>query len=156
MPLAQWGDDVALPYTNFFMAIQSSTAFPTRLTRSVTAALIAVNPDVSLTFRPLTDQVNDSLVQDRVVAVLSGFFGGLALLLAGLGLYGVTAHAVARRRTEIAIRMALGAAPVGVVRLVLSRVSKLIAVGVVAGAGVMSGRRRSYGHYSMESNRAIR
>ena len=135
MPLAQWGDN-ALPYTNFFIAAQSSTPSPAHLTRSVAAALIAVNPDVSLTFHSLTDQVNDSLVQDRVVAVLSGFFGGLALLLAGLGLYGVTAYAVARRRTEIAIRMALGTAPAGVIRLVLSRVVVLVGIGVIVGTGV--------------------
>jgi putative ABC transport system permease protein len=135
IPLAQWGDN-ALPYTTFFIAVQSSTAFPLRLTRSVAAALLAVNPDVSLTFRSLADQVNDSLVQDRLIAMLSGFFGGLALLLAGLGLYGVTAYAVARRRTEIAIRMALGVAPTGVVRLVLSRVALLVGVGVLFGATV--------------------
>jgi putative ABC transport system permease protein len=67
---------------------------------------------------------------------LSGFFGGLALLLAGLGLYGVTAYAATRRRTEIGIRMALGAAPAGVVRLVLTRVSSLVGVGVLMGAGI--------------------
>jgi putative ABC transport system permease protein len=68
--------------------------------------------------------------------MLSGFFGGLALLLAGLGLYGVTAYAVARRRAEIAVRMALGAAPAGIVRLVLARVSVLVGLGVTLGAGV--------------------
>jgi putative ABC transport system permease protein len=68
--------------------------------------------------------------------MLSGFFGALALLLAGLGLYGVTSYAVSRRRTEIGIRMALGAAPAELVRLVLSRVSILVGIGVVAGAGV--------------------
>src|SRR2546427_2001580 len=67
--------------------------------------------------------------------MLSGFFGVLALLLAGLGLYGVTAYGVSRRRTEIGIRMALGAEPPGVVRLVLSRVLLLVGTGVVIGAG---------------------
>jgi putative ABC transport system permease protein len=64
---------------------------------------------------------------------LSGFFGGLALLLAGFGLYGVTSYAVSRRRAEIGIRMALGAAPGGVIRLVLARVALLVGTGVVAG-----------------------
>ena len=134
-PLSQWGTD-PLPYVNFFMVVRASTASPAQLSRSVAAAVTDVNSDLTLTFRPVADQVNDSLAQDRLVAMLSGFFGALALLLAGLGLYGVTAYAVARRRTEIGIRMALGAAPEGVVRLVLSRVFVLVGLGVLAGAGV--------------------
>ena len=74
---------------------------------------------MSLTFRTLDDQVDASLTQERLVAMLSGFFGVLALLLAGLGLYGVMSYAVSRQRTEIGIRLALGASPSGVVRMVL-------------------------------------
>ncbi len=66
--------------------------------------------------------------------MLSGFLGALALLLAGLGLYGVMSYAVSRRRTELGIRLALGAAPRAVVRLVLARVGLLVGAGVVAGA----------------------
>ena len=80
--------------------------------------------------------MNAALTQERIVAMLSGFFGGLALLLAALGLYGVTSYAVSRRRTEIGIRMALGAAPGGVVRLVLRRVAILVGLGIVAGCAV--------------------
>ena len=95
-----------------------------------------MNRDLALTFRPLSDQVSAARTQERIVAMLSGFFGALALLLAGLGLYGVTSYAVTRRRAEIGIRMALGAAPAGVVRLVLSRVSLLVGIGVLVGTGV--------------------
>ena len=118
------------------VSVRSATGSPALLARSVSAAITGVNRDLALTFRPLADQVNASLTQERVVAMLAGFFGALALLLAGLGLYGVTSYAVSRRRTEIGIRMALGAAPGGVVRLVLSRVTLLVAVGVLVGAGV--------------------
>jgi putative ABC transport system permease protein len=118
------------------MSVRSASASPAQLSRSIADAIGGVNRDLALTFRPLSDQVNASLTQERVVAMLSGFFGALALLLAGLGLYGVTSYAVSRRRTEIGIRMALGAAPDSVIRLVLSRVSLLVGVGVLIGAGV--------------------
>ena len=84
----------------------------------------------------MTDQVSATLTQERVIAMLAGFFGALALLLAGLGLYGVTSYAVSRRRAEIGIRMALGAAPGSVIRLVLSRVTLLVGIGVLVGTGV--------------------
>ena len=79
--------------------------------------------------------VDAALTQERIVAVLSTLFGALALLLAGLGLYGVTSYAVSRRRTEIGIRMALGAAPAGVIVLVLRRTRAARRLGIVAGSG---------------------
>jgi predicted permease len=136
VPLAQFDDSRRPAPASMSVCVRSATGSPALLARSVSAAITGVNRDLALTFRPLADQVDASLTQERVVAMLAGFFGALALLLAGLGLYGVTSYAVSRRRTEIGIRMALGAAPAGVVRLVLSRVTMLVAIGIVVGAGV--------------------
>jgi predicted permease len=118
------------------LSVRARTGSPLSLTRSVTAAIGAVNPALALTLRPLANQLDSSLTQERTMAMLAGFFGVLALLLAGLGLYGVTSYAVTRRRIEIGIRMALGAAPAGVVRLVLGRVAWLVGLGVAIGACV--------------------
>jgi ABC-type antimicrobial peptide transport system permease subunit len=107
---------------------------PLALSKSIGSVVASLDRDLSITFRSLSDQVDAALVQERLLAILSGFFGALALLLAGLGLYGVTAHAVNRRRVEMGIRLALGATPGAVVRLVFSRVSLLVGLGVAIGA----------------------
>jgi hypothetical protein len=119
------------------LSVRSRSGSAESLIRSVSPALQAVNRDLMWSFRSLADQIDGSIVQERLTAMLSGFFGVLALLLAALGLYGVTSYAVTRRRVELGIRMALGAAPDQVVRLVISRVGVLVMAGVAIG-GVTS------------------
>jgi hypothetical protein len=132
IPIAQYPE----PPSSAAISVRSASGSPALLTKPLATAFGTVNRDVSITFRPLDDQVNAALIQERIVAMLSGFFGGLALLLAGLGLYGVTSYAVGRRRTEIGIRMALGAAPGSVVRMVLSRVAVLVGLGIAIGSAI--------------------
>ncbi|HJR59229.1 MAG TPA: ABC transporter permease [Vicinamibacterales bacterium] len=121
------------PLTSINLSVRSSSGSPALLIKPLAAAIGGANRGLAFSFRPLAEQVNASLIQERLVAMLSGFFGGLALVLAGLGLYGVTSYAVSRRRTELGIRMALGAAPGGVVRLVLRRVAALVTLGIIVG-----------------------
>ena len=139
IPLAQ--HEAAGPTANVTISVRSSEGWPVPsevegLAPRVAAALTGVERNLTFTFRPLQDRVDASLTQERLVALVTGFFGTLALLLAGLGLYGVTSYAVTRRRAEIGIRLALGAEPTGVVRFVLVRVFVLVALGVIIGTAV--------------------
>jgi ABC-type antimicrobial peptide transport system permease subunit len=93
-----------------------------------------VDHDLAMTFRTVTETLSVYYVRERLLALLSAFFGALALLLAALGLYGVTSFAVGRQRTEIGIRMALGADRSTVVRMVLGRVTLQAGLGIVVGA----------------------
>jgi predicted permease len=101
--------------------------------RSLTDAIGRTDPALAFSFRDYTDQLRATVVQERLVAMLSGFFGLLATMLAALGLYGVTSYSVSHRRPEIAVRMALGASSYGVVRLVLRRVATLLVSGAAIG-----------------------
>jgi putative ABC transport system permease protein len=134
VPLAQW--TFPFPMPGISIGVRAASGSPLGLAHAIASALSAVDPDLAFNFRSLAEQVDASIAQERIVALLSGFFGGLALLLAALGLYGVTTYAVAQRRWEIGIRMALGAAPGGVMRLVLARVALLVGAGVIVGAGL--------------------
>ena len=126
----------AMAPTDSHLSIRSAIGPPAALTHSVAAAIAQVNPQVALSFQPLPDVVNRSIARERGLAMLSAFFGALALALAGIGLYGVTAYAVNRRRAEIGIRMALGASSRGIVRLVFARVSLLVGTGILIGTAL--------------------
>jgi putative ABC transport system permease protein len=118
------------------MAVRAAGTSPAMLSRSIADALQRVDKDVTFTFRVYRQAIRANTVQERMVAMLSSFFGALALLLAALGLYGVMTYAVSRRRTEIGIRMALGATPSASVRFVMQRATALVTVGIVLGAGL--------------------
>ncbi len=119
--------------SSIVLTVRTSAPEPRELTRALTATLASVHPDLSVTFRPLNEYIDAALTQERLIAMLSGFFGALALLLAALGLYGITAYSVVRRRAELGIRLALGATPGALVRLVLSRTGALVGGGILLG-----------------------
>jgi putative ABC transport system permease protein len=121
--------------SQFSVTARLTSARPS-VERGLTDAVSRTAPNLTFSFRDYTDQVRATVIQERLVAMLSGFFGLLAMLLAALGLYGVTAYSVNRRRPEIAVRMALGASTGGVVRLVLGRVATLLAFGAAIGFGL--------------------
>jgi len=151
LPAAQDDD----PWSAVNFEVRSAQAV-TALIPSVRAVIFQVNPAISLGFRSLETQVDDSLLQPRLVALLSAFFGGLALSLAMIGLYGVTAYGVARRQSEIGIRMALGALPGSVVWLVLRDVAVMLAIGTAAGliASLAAGRLVSSLLFGMKADDA--
>ena len=99
-------------------------------------AIEHISRGAAFSFRTLTDQVNSSTAQDRLVALLAVTFSLLALSLGALGIYGVTAYSVARQRREIGVRMALGAEEAAIVRMVLARVWLVLGAGVVVGLAV--------------------
>jgi putative ABC transport system permease protein len=101
--------------------------------REVAAALARTEPAIAFVFRTFDQFIDARITQERLIAMISSFFGGLALLLAGIALYGIVAQAVRARRAEISLRLALGAQPAGIVRLVLIRVGVLVALGLALG-----------------------
>jgi predicted permease len=108
---------------------------PSAVLSLIQATVARVNKSISLQLDTLARQVDDSLVQERVLATLSCFFAGLALLLVMVGLYGAISYLVTLRQTELGVRMALGASPGSILRLVLRDVVIILVAGVVAGTG---------------------
>jgi putative ABC transport system permease protein len=106
---------------------------PSALVPAVQEAVAGVSKTIPLEFHTLAEQVDDSLVQERLLATLSTFFGGLALLLAMIGLYGAFSYLVAQRQPEFGIRMALGAPRGSILRLVMRDVAIVLAGGLTAG-----------------------
>jgi putative ABC transport system permease protein len=110
-----------------------TAARPSALIPVVQEAVADVSKAIPVDFSTLAEQVDDSLVQERLLATLSTFFGALALVLAMIGLYGALSYLVTQRQREFGIRMALGAPRDSILRLVMRDVVMVLAGGLTAG-----------------------
>jgi len=144
-PMTQFNRNVT--GRQFFMA-ESRSVYPNSITvqyvgdaaslESMARRTLAnINPDLTVvSFKSLDYQVADNFNGERLVSRLTGLFGVLALVLASVGLYGITAYSVARRTNEIGVRMALGANRSHVVVMVMRRALGLVAIGLAIGIPV--------------------
>ncbi|HWW86631.1 MAG TPA: ABC transporter permease, partial [Vicinamibacterales bacterium] len=117
----------------FDTVVLRSRAPLTTITAEVTTAVAAMNPSIGLEFETMRNQVSQSLAREKLMATLSGLFGGLAALIAAIGLYGVMSYMVTRRRSEIGIRMALGADRREIIRMVMREAGLLVGSGIALG-----------------------
>jgi putative ABC transport system permease protein len=148
LPIAQ--DDDPGQFATFILRTSSSAP---GIFKSASAAVAEVHPALGIDFSVLTNQLKESLMRDRLMAALAGAFGLLAGLLAVLGLYGVIAYMVTRRRNEIGVRIALGANRRRVILLVLREAALLLAIGLAAGASLSlwAGRAANAMLYGLKS-----
>ena len=128
-PLAQFDE----PFPIAAVTVRIGPGGAPGLQPALTRAITGVDPTIAVTYRSVEARVHDRLGESRTIALLAGFFGGLALLLAAIGLYGVTSYGVTERRREIGIRLTLGAGRAATERLVLGRVARLVTIGVALG-----------------------
>ena len=144
-PMTQFNRNVT--GANNFMA-ESRSVYPNSITvqyagdaasleSAARRTLASINSDLTMeSFRSLDYQVANNFNEERLISRLTGLFGLLALALASVGLYGITAYSVARRTNEIGVRMALGANRGNVVSLVLSQALLLVGIGLAIGIPV--------------------
>jgi predicted permease len=127
------------PYDrNFRMTLSvRTTADPATLITAIEKQLRAAGPDILVTHTgTLTAQIDDTLVQERLISSLTAAFGVLALLLSAVGLYGVLAYSVVRRTQEIGIRLALGELPAQVLRGIFGETAWVVGAGLAIGIPV--------------------
>jgi predicted lysophospholipase L1 biosynthesis ABC-type transport system permease subunit len=132
VPLAQSTD--ALPPGRLIrVTLRSEAPAAQPSVAAVASALDRVDSRLTFSTRPLMEDVRQSSAQERLLAAVASVFGWLALLLSGLGVYGVTSYAVRRRRQELAIRFALGADRRSIIALVVGQMARRLALGVAIG-----------------------
>jgi len=142
----QPGRRIYFPYLNTDTALTTvgnlrlevlTKSEPSALVQQVRKAIVAVDPSLPIDgVDPLTRLMQQSIREERLVARLATVFGVLALVLAGIGLYGVMTYAITRRTGEIGLRAALGADRIDVIRMVLFDALRLVGAGIVVGLGL--------------------
>ncbi len=132
VPAAQLPVEAQGPWCSVMIASNTGPAAITAIRR----VLLAKYPEMVMQFGDFQQRVQDNLVGDRVMAILSGFFGLLAALLVAVGLYGVLSYLITRRRNEIGIRIALGAKRGQVIALVMRNTAAMLLAGIVCGTAL--------------------
>ena len=143
-----WGGDagfrpqIYVPYQQYpwlvaprhLIVRTAASVTPASVTSAVVRELQRVDKDQPASdIRTLEQLAGEPLAQQRMVMALLGAFAGLALVLSALGIYGVLTYSVARRTREIGVRLALGAQPVSLLRLVIGDGGRLVSIGILAG-----------------------
>ena len=117
------------------VVVSTSLSDATSLITRVQAAVDAVDPSIPITIEPMEAILSEELVRHRLGLMLMTLFAAVSLVLAGIGIYGVVGHGTSQRSGEFAVRMALGATPSSIVKLVLTQGRTLWVAGTVIGVG---------------------
>ena len=123
-------------YLGWSEAIVRTPGDPAQLVRALRERIESLGREYPLRIDTVAEEVDHALLPERVLALLSSFFGSLGLLLASLGLYGLLSYTVSRRTGEIGVRVALGASRSGIAAMVLRDVAVLLAIGLTAGLAI--------------------
>jgi predicted permease len=143
-----WGKNSGV----FYVRTQTASTSAYNMIRNAVRQLDSAIPVYSM--KTVESQLDETLLTDRLIAMLSAGFGALATLLASVGLYGVMAFVVARRKKELGIRLALGAQPSFVIWMVMREVLLLLAIGLAVGipAAMLLGRYVAAQLYGIQAN----
>jgi putative ABC transport system permease protein len=138
VPLHSRGDDGALQAIgNASIIVRTAGQNPLQLAPMLRQTVPRVRPEFRISRIRTQEEIDDShTVRERLLTMLAGFFSAVALMLAGVGLYGVLHYSVLQRHREIGIRIALGAQGRNIARLVAAEVTAMVAVGAVAGVAL--------------------
>jgi predicted permease len=132
-------------YLGWSEAIVRTPGDPAQMARALRGRIEALGHEYPLGIETVRDELGRALLPERVLALLSSFFGALVLLLASIGLYGLLSYTVSRRTGEIGVRMALGASRSGIAALMLRDAAVLLGIGLAAGLAIALAGARAIG-----------